>query len=34
MSSKRLLENLRRGRVQRTLCAATAFSAIPLGLEI
>jgi hypothetical protein len=29
-----LLGNLRRGRVQRTLAAATAFSALPLGLEI
>ncbi|HEX3616487.1 MAG TPA: hypothetical protein VHU61_08115 [Solirubrobacteraceae bacterium] len=30
----RLLSNLRRGRAQRTLAAATAFSALPLGLEI
>jgi hypothetical protein len=29
-----LLGNLRRGRVQRTLAGATAFSALPLGLEI
>lgn len=27
-------ENVRRGRAQRTLAAATAFSALPLGLEI
>lgn len=27
-------DNVRRGRAQRTLCAATAFSALPLGLEI
>lgn len=33
-SSRRLLSNLRRGRVQRTLAAATALSALPLGLEI
>jgi hypothetical protein len=31
---KRLLANLRRGRAQRTLAAATAASALPLGLEI
>jgi hypothetical protein len=30
----RLLRELRRGRVQRTLAAATALSALPLGLEI
>ena len=30
----RLLENLRNGRAQRTLALATAFSALPLGLEI
>jgi hypothetical protein len=30
----RLLHDLRRGRVQRTLAAATALSALPLGLEI
>jgi hypothetical protein len=30
----RLIGNLRRGRVQRTLAAVTAFSALPLGLEI
>jgi hypothetical protein len=29
-----LLANLRRGRAQRALSAATAFSALPLGLEI
>jgi hypothetical protein len=29
-----LLENLRRGRAQRTLAALTAISALPLGLEI
>jgi hypothetical protein len=29
-----LLENLRRGRAQRTLAALTAVSALPLGLEI
>ncbi len=27
-------ENVRRGRAQKTLAAATAFSALPLGLEI
>jgi hypothetical protein len=30
----RLLGNLRRGRVQRTLAGATAFSALAMGLEI
>lgn len=30
----RLLRDLRRGRVQRTLAAATALSALPLGAEI
>lgn len=30
----RALRNLRRGRVQRSLAAATAASALPLGLEI
>jgi hypothetical protein len=30
----RLLRELRRGRVQRTLAAATALSALPLGAEI
>ena len=30
----RLLAELRRGRVQRTLAAATALSALPLGAEI
>jgi hypothetical protein len=34
MIARRLLENLRRGRVQRTLSAATAASALPLGVEI
>jgi hypothetical protein len=34
MRPKRLLENFRRGRMQRTLAAATAFSALPLGIEI
>ena len=29
-----LAANLRRGRAQRTLCALTAASALPLGLEI
>ena len=29
-----LLTNLRHGRAQRTLAAVTAFSALPLGLEI
>jgi hypothetical protein len=29
-----LVHELRRGRVQRTLAAATALSALPLGLEI
>ncbi|HEX4466829.1 MAG TPA: hypothetical protein VH025_06555 [Solirubrobacteraceae bacterium] len=29
-----LIANLRRGRVQRTLAASTALSALPLGLEI
>jgi len=29
-----LLHDLRRGRAQRTLAAATAFSALPLGAEI
>jgi hypothetical protein len=29
-----LWSNLRRGRAQRTLAAVTAFSALPLGLEI
>lgn len=30
----RLLGNLRHGRAQRALSAATAFSALPLGLEV
>jgi hypothetical protein len=34
MSARRLIANLRRGRAQRTLSAATALSALPLGLEI
>ncbi|HEX3512217.1 MAG TPA: hypothetical protein VHT27_14090 [Solirubrobacteraceae bacterium] len=33
-TARRMLSNLRRGRVQRTLSAATALSALPLGLEI
>jgi hypothetical protein len=31
---RRLLQELRRGRAQRTLAAATALSALPLGAEI
>ncbi len=31
---RKLLANLRRGRVQRALAASTALSALPLGLEI
>jgi hypothetical protein len=31
---RKALRNLRRGRVQRSLAAATAASALPLGLEI
>jgi hypothetical protein len=34
MSARKALRNLRRGRVQRGLAAATAASALPLGLEI
>jgi hypothetical protein len=34
MKVRRMLENLRRGRAQRTLAAVTAASALPLGLEI
>jgi hypothetical protein len=34
MRPKRLLENFRHGRMQKTLAAATAFSALPLGIEI
>jgi hypothetical protein len=34
MRLRRALENARRGRLQRALSAATAFSALPLGLEI
>ena len=30
----RLLRNLRRGRVQRALAGATAFSALAMGVEI
>jgi hypothetical protein len=33
-TSRKALRNLRRGRVQRSLAAATAASALPLGLEI
>ena len=33
-AGRRALRNLRRGRVQRSLAAATAASALPLGLEI
>jgi hypothetical protein len=33
-AKRRALRNLRRGRVQRSLAAATAASALPLGLEI
>lgn len=32
--ARRLWRNLRRGRMQRTLAAATAFSALPLGFEV
>jgi hypothetical protein len=31
---RKALRNLRRGRIQRSLAAATAASALPLGLEI
>jgi len=34
MRPKKLYENFRRGRMQKTLAAATAFSALPLGIEI
>ncbi len=34
MRPDRWLRNIRRGRMQRTLAGATAFSALPLGLEI
>jgi hypothetical protein len=34
MRRRRLLRELRHGRVQRTLAAATALSALPLGAEI
>jgi hypothetical protein len=33
-AARRALRNLRRGRIQRSLAAATAASALPLGLEI
>jgi hypothetical protein len=33
-SVKRYVDQVRRGRMQKTLAAATAFSAIPLGIEI
>lgn len=33
-AGRKALRNLRRGRVQRSLAAATAASALPLGLEI
>ena len=33
-AGRRLLRNYRRGRMQRMLCAATAASALPLGIEI
>jgi hypothetical protein len=33
-ASRKAVRNLRRGRVQRSLAAATAASALPLGLEI
>jgi hypothetical protein len=32
--ARKALRNLRRGRIQRSLAAATAASALPLGLEI
>src|SRR5436305_11137324 len=32
--ASRWWENVRRGRMQRTLAGATAFSALPLGLEV
>jgi hypothetical protein len=34
IKASRYVRDLRRGRVQRTLAAATALSALPLGLEI
>jgi hypothetical protein len=34
LRARRTARNLRHGRVQRTLSAATALSALPLGLEI
>jgi hypothetical protein len=33
-AGRKALRNLRRGRIQRSLAAATAASALPLGLEI
>ena len=33
-AAARWWRNVRSGRMQRTLAAATAFSALPLGLEI
>jgi hypothetical protein len=33
-TGRRAVRNLRRGRIQRSLAAATAASALPLGLEI
>src|ERR1700747_549836 len=33
-STRRWWRNVRRGRMQRTLAAATAFSALPLGIEL
>jgi hypothetical protein len=34
MTARRILKDFRRGRMQRLLSAATAASALPLGLEI
>ncbi len=34
MRPERWLDNFRHGRMQKTLAAATAFSALPLGIEI
>jgi hypothetical protein len=34
MRPNRWLSNFRQGRMQKTLAAATAFSALPLGIEI
>jgi hypothetical protein len=33
-SARKAVRNLRRGRIQRSLAAATAASALPLGMEI